>query len=94
MERLIKCQVCGKLVTVYGSRTMFCDDCAPAARQARRKEYRKRARERNATGGLLVPRDEAVHFCDSQERIALCLSCTKKRCGGICDELRSLSAKR
>ena len=92
MERVIKCRVCGKPVIAYGSRTMFCDDCAPAARQAKKKEYKKREREKKRE--MLEPRMDGVHFCDSQERIELCLSCTKKKCVGDCEALRSLKVKR
>ena len=89
MERVIKCQVCGKPTIAYGSRTMYCDECGPAARRAKRQEYARRSRERKARGGLIEPRSGAVHYCDSPELIALCLSCTRKKCIGECEALRT-----
>lgn len=93
MERIIKCQVCGKPVIAYSSRTMFCDDCGPAARRARRKESAKRSREKKAMDGLLAPKPEPLHFCDSPNRIALCLSCTKEKCVGSCEKLRTTKVR-
>lgn len=74
---------------------MFCDECAPAARQAKKKEYKKRAREKKrALVALQEAKTHDVHFCDSPERIELCLSCTKQKCIGYCEALRSLKVKR
>jgi hypothetical protein len=93
MERLINCQVCGKPVIAYSSRTMYCDDCGPAARRAKRSEYTRRSREKKAMEGLLGPKPEPVHYCDSPERVALCLSCTKKKCVGTCETLRNMKVR-
>lgn len=93
MVREIKCKVCGKPVIAYSSRTMYCDDCGPAARLKKKREYARKAREMRVMEQQEAMKAELLHTCDSPARIALCLSCTKVKCTGMCETLRNTKVR-
>lgn len=87
MAKVINCKLCGCEVVTHGSRTLYCTTCAKTVDRERKKQY---ALKNNVPKEVRIP----VHVCDSPERIALCLSCTRKTCAGTCEELRTLRKKK
>lgn len=84
MERAITCCACGKTFRARGNRAMYCPACKEEIGKMKKAATDKARREE--LKGVSKPRK--FHHCDSPERIALCLSCTRTRCPGVCDMLK------
>lgn len=93
MARVINCKLCGNVVVTHGSRTLYCPACSDTVSRERKKQYALKRRMEAAWKAETESRVPEYHSCDSPERIALCLNCTRPRCVGTCDDLRTLRKK-
>ncbi len=77
-----ECQRCGAAFEIQTGKVKYCSAC----RQEVRSEIARKAHGDRAGN---------VHNCDSDERIAICLSCTMpaKRCTGYCEKIRLAAPK-
>ena len=77
-ERTILCESCGVEVVTKYSRTRFCPECSAR----RNMESILRSQERQRKKRMDKPEDDEfyLHYCDSQEKIQLCLNCPQKEC--------------
>ena len=76
------CKRCGTEFDAGRGYAKYCPDCriVVKAEATKNREWGDKAGQ--------------VHNCDSDERIAICLSCTMppKRCNGYCEKIRLASA--
>lgn len=77
-ERIIICAECGAEVITRYSRTRFCLECS--ARRNMGSIMRSNERQRKERMENEVEPDEPIHFCDSPEKIQMCLNCKRKEC--------------
>lgn len=83
-EHPVTCAMCGLAFTTLGNSTKYCPECGKAVRAVQRKESYHRLSNgirRNNRPDM----DDDVHTCDSPEKVAMCLSCTKPNCTGACE---------
>ena len=90
MLRELTCPLCGAKFESAGSRTIFCEACRKKAK--RNRDQKARESKRKHVDDVAK---KAVYYCDSQERINVCLRCTKPTCDyGTCEAVRSSPGKR
>lgn len=78
-EKTCVCQKCLKEFTVRATYAKYCPECkADAYREINKKHHRS---------------CKVTRKVDTDEMMQMCLSCTKKNCGGECEELASLSRR-
>lgn len=74
--RTISCQMCGKETVVHACNAKYCEECKVIARREKAKQY---------TGNTRVLVSD-----DTEEMLAFCLNCTRKKCTGECEELANI----
>ena len=71
------CEVCGEKYIAFANRTKYCLKC----------------RERAKKKSVGQKRGATTHYCDTQERIDICLNCKKAVCTGDCGDIRVTERK-
>ena len=76
--RMIHCAECGVETLATHNRSKFCPECS--ARRNMESIKKSNERQRKEREKNMVEPDEPIHYCDSPEKIQMCLNCKKKEC--------------
>lgn len=77
--RVIQCEDCGAEILATHCRTKCCPECRKKRDRENLAKRKARAhRKRQAEKPEAKRREE--HYCDSPEKVRMCLNCTKQEC--------------
>ena len=84
----IRCERCECVVEKTGRNQKYCAECRAIVMREQQAEGKRRLRAQK--------KKEDLHTVDSEEMMAMCLSCTMppSRCTGECIKVEALRAKR